>query len=105
LITVSATTAPYTPSLHDALPIWDRPDRPRREPSVRGPVKLSLQCASASFVRASSPVTSPKRGAMLSACASRPPKPPAPTSPPPTDRKSTRLNSSHVSISYAVFCL
>src|SRR5438067_7443892 len=24
---------------------------------------------------------------------------------PPTDRKSTRLNSSHVSISYAVFCL
>src|SRR6266704_4686864 len=27
----------------------------------------------------------------------------APT--PPADRKSTRLNSSHVSISYAVFCL
>src|SRR5437868_13179914 len=25
--------------------------------------------------------------------------------PPPPDRKSTRLNSSHVSISYAVFCL
>src|SRR5699024_12504279 len=25
--------------------------------------------------------------------------------PPPRDRKSTRLNSSHVSISYAVFCL
>src|SRR5207249_11897866 len=25
--------------------------------------------------------------------------------PPPLDRKSTRLNSSHVSISYAVFCL
>src|SRR5438067_8687700 len=25
--------------------------------------------------------------------------------PPTTDRKSTRLNSSHVSISYAVFCL
>src|SRR5690606_1815103 len=24
---------------------------------------------------------------------------------PPTDRKSTRLNSSHVKISYAVFCL
>src|SRR3989442_10533378 len=24
---------------------------------------------------------------------------------PPTDRKSTRLNSSHVRISYAVFCL
>src|SRR5690349_22533311 len=33
--------------------------------------------------------------------------PPAATEPPPatTDRKSTRLNSSHVEISYAVFCL
>src|SRR5207249_11459884 len=28
-----------------------------------------------------------------------------PYSSPPLDRKSTRLNSSHVSISYAVFCL
>src|SRR5690606_5580464 len=28
-----------------------------------------------------------------------------PNSRPPTDRKSTRLNSSHVKISYAVFCL
>src|SRR6266704_6000821 len=34
-------------------------------------------------------------------------KPAGPASPPskPADRKSTRLNSSHVSISYAVFCL
>src|SRR5436309_11165674 len=33
--------------------------------------------------------------------------PARPTSPPPcvVDRKSTRLNSSHVKISYAVFCL
>src|SRR5699024_12408923 len=30
---------------------------------------------------------------------------PADRHPPPGDRKSTRLNSSHVSISYAVFCL
>src|SRR4051794_41595352 len=28
-----------------------------------------------------------------------------PRRPPPSDRKSTRLNSSHPSISYAVFCL
>src|ERR1035437_5184804 len=28
-----------------------------------------------------------------------------PTDPFPTDRKSTRLNSSHANISYAVFCL
>src|SRR6267142_4243266 len=30
---------------------------------------------------------------------------PTATSSPPADRKSTRLNSSHMSISYAVFCL
>src|SRR5207302_10250462 len=30
---------------------------------------------------------------------------PAPARPRPEDRKSTRLNSSHVKISYAVFCL
>src|SRR6267378_6525535 len=40
----------------------------------------------------------------------RPPWSPAPAHPPrtksaPRDRKSTRLNSSHVEISYAVFCL
>src|SRR5689334_23853435 len=29
----------------------------------------------------------------------------SPPGPPPSDRKSTRLNSSHSSISYAVFCL
>src|SRR5699024_12126964 len=40
----------------------------------------------------------------LSALPAHPP--PRPLRPPPTlDRKSTRLNSSHVSISYAVFCL
>src|SRR3989442_5897922 len=35
------------------------------------------------------------------------PVPPPRTAPPPSgaDRKSTRLNSSHVRISYAVFCL
>src|SRR5438067_10313508 len=32
-------------------------------------------------------------------------KEPLPFVSPPPDRKSTRLNSSHVSISYAVFCL
>src|SRR5699024_11570541 len=32
-------------------------------------------------------------------------RPTAMVSPPAVDRKSTRLNSSHVSISYAVFCL
>src|ERR1039458_3567493 len=43
-----------------------------------------------------------------SRCCGRPPPPVPPTSGPartPTDRKSTRLNSSHLGISYAVFCL
>src|SRR6266511_5184613 len=43
------------------------------------------------------------------ALCSRSPAPPAATGrtgrDPPPDRKSTRLNSSHVKISYAVFCL
>src|SRR4051812_6605102 len=45
-------------------------------------------------------------GARCSSCAScsTPPNGPAATRS-PTDRKSTRLNSSHMSISYAVFCL
>src|SRR3712207_7490699 len=33
------------------------------------------------------------------------PRPAPPCSPRPVDRKSTRLNSSHANISYAVFCL
>src|SRR3712207_8429592 len=39
--------------------------------------------------------------------AAMPPKTKAnvPAKPPPIDRKSTRLNSSHANISYAVFCL
>src|SRR5256886_3445349 len=36
---------------------------------------------------------------------SRRPAPYRAASPPPRDRKSTRLNSSHSQISYAVFCL
>src|SRR5260221_8671765 len=38
-------------------------------------------------------------------CATAPPGPSMPCTPRPQDRKSTRLNSSHTVISYAVFCL
>src|SRR5688500_19896156 len=65
----TATTAIYTLSLHDALPIsvvYTALGRPSGPGDVEG-------------------------GAM-------PEKPPG-------DRKSTRLNSSHLVISYAVFCL
>src|SRR5690349_22845444 len=67
-----ATTAIYTLSLHDALPI------------SRSPRKYI--CSSTSYWPSSFFVTQ-RIGR------------------PSPDRKSTRLNSSHVEISYAVFCL
>src|SRR5436305_7858528 len=85
-----ATTAIYTLSLHDALPIC--PDRvadpdggleqeltrvdPRLRQHVDGPRLQDLE---------QHPGARPGQGR--------------------ADRKSTRLNSSHVRISYAVFCL
>src|SRR2546430_13038860 len=75
----TATTEIYTLSLHDALPIsWDR------------------TCRDGSC----------RRGARLR-CSSRPRLTPPRRifSRPAPDRKSTRLNSSHSQISYAVFCL
>src|SRR5437773_8795932 len=66
------TTALYTLSLHDALPIY-----PRRT------------SAGVSNVRGVSRLTS---GRSVAGETRR-------------DRKSTRLNSSHITISYAVFCL
>src|SRR5699024_11718730 len=76
-------TAPpdiYTLSLHDALPI--------SSPQMRGPVLMWRRGACAAIAGAATmwPV-GPIRATRH------------------TDRKSTRLNSSHVSISYAVFCL
>src|SRR5690349_23189621 len=67
----TATTAIYTLSLHDALPICVRLDRCRR---VFFKIMGKRTCIEFD------PVCS-------------------------GDRKSTRLNSSHVEISYAVFCL
>src|SRR2546428_8886243 len=72
----TATTEIYTLSLHDALPI--------SSPS---------QTSSASWTRA---------GAHA---AGRGDDEPQGTRACPQDRKSTRLNSSHDQISYAVFCL
>src|SRR5207302_11076669 len=74
----TATTEIYTLSLHDALPIWGDAD-------VQGLPRLpgvDLRLAERDD-RARDPGPLPPEG----------------------DRKSTRLNSSHVKISYAVFCL
>src|SRR5437868_10414184 len=68
----------YTLSLHDALPICLLvfPARNSSSSTLACPAKPSPAC--------------PNRTILIRAL---------------TDRKSTRLNSSHVSISYAVFCL
>src|SRR3712207_7140220 len=76
----TATTEIYTLSLHDALPISRTDLYPRQ---IR-PHSLVL------------PPTGSAKGAPMT-MSSTPSR--------LTDRKSTRLNSSHANISYAVFCL
>src|SRR5690606_41659475 len=79
----TATTEIYTLSLHDALPI-SLMNRSWRSRSRVIPSRYGLPPESACRIRSSS--LSRKQGSVK-------------------DRKSTRLNSSHVKISYAVFCL
>src|SRR5438477_12706871 len=79
----TATTEIYTLSLHDALPIWD----PRAHRQRRLWVEIDQQYPLAESLEANAKIEG--RGRL----------------PDPQDRKSTRLNSSHMSISYAVFCL
>src|SRR2546426_8710765 len=81
----TATTEIYTLSLHDALPISQR--RPRA--SHRDPRRPALLPERTAARKALAP---PPRNLPRNARAHR-------------DRKSTRLNSSHLVISYAVFCL
>src|SRR3712207_8925967 len=94
----TATTEIYPLSLHDALPISEGGHGVRACRTV--------------------PDTAPMRAAaslalalLLAACGEEATLPvaagtgPNPQLPPPRDRKSTRLNSSHANISYAVFCL
>src|SRR2546430_9656904 len=75
----TATTEIYTLSLHDALPISS--GRSRRRPVTKA--RSGPSCPA--------PTTTTATTAQ-SRCATG-------------DRKSTRLNSSHSQISYAVFCL
>src|SRR5690606_39992246 len=84
----TATTEIYTLSLHDALPISGNHPRPARRTGARTPQGRS---------RASAPVARELAG--------RTPRGARRMRQSLQDRKSTRLNSSHVKISYAVFCL
>src|SRR3712207_9454016 len=78
----TATTEIYTLSLHDALPIWGASCTGSWR---RNPVGWPLPGSSGTRVTHPPP---PRRGRIAG-----------------RDRKSTRLNSSHANISYAVFCL
>src|SRR5947199_6629974 len=82
-----APTEIYTLSLHDALPIFSMP------PAKAASGPLSAGQISPRFCSLDAAVT--QRPATIL---------PAPHNW-PLDRKSTRLNSSHLGISYAVFCL
>src|SRR3712207_7252284 len=85
----TATTEIYTLSLHDALPISQRVDRGQTVP-YQPEVFSELGCA---------PVT------VLRVCCQEPHDEGVYALRDLGDRKSTRLNSSHANISYAVFCL
>src|SRR2546430_9534079 len=90
----TATTEIYTLSLHDALPIWalcldepsfsERPLQRLRHEQHRRPVRAPLR-----LLHEQQPVEQLDRVVLVEEA----------------DRKSTRLNSSHSQISYAVFCL
>src|SRR3712207_7495072 len=79
----TATTEIYTLSLHDALPIWKDPGSPRVREQHRIPRRDQPN-------RRAGPAVGHRGSGQIQQFG---------------DRKSTRLNSSHANISYAVFCL
>src|SRR5207248_9397594 len=78
-------TAFYTLSLHDALPIWFEFSLLRRGSFSRA--RRTFMEYRKGYLSPKTPRSGPRRSSGR------------------TDRKSTRLNSSHRTISYAVFCL
>src|SRR5690606_40347737 len=102
LSTAPASTQIYSLSLHDALPISVRAGAGVR-PSAAGPDLRARRAAGAFRQRqrgADGRGGAPVAGRAVAADAARLHRRAA-----AGDRKSTRLNSSHVKISYAVFCL
>src|SRR5256885_9660186 len=83
----TATTEIYTLSLHDALPISYGVDESHR---VMIPARWRPKDPKVVFTAILWPIEAEEYLLVL---------------PPERDRKSTRLNSSHLVISYAVFCL
>src|SRR2546430_11657723 len=85
----TATTEIYTLSLHDALPIY-LPDLMVRSRALRA-ASRTMQAGAWGAVLRDGRVKNAASSRRLGAAG--------------RDRKSTRLNSSHSQISYAVFCL
>src|SRR5690606_41290338 len=101
----SPSTDPHPLSLHDALPI--------SSPQNPNPVQVELW-TDGTTPTAAEPTTEPETPDEAETPPEPEPEPtpepepetpppPPPPPPAPEDRKSTRLNSSHVKISYAVF--
>src|SRR5699024_12843022 len=94
----SATTHPYPLSLHDALPISNSRFQSRISRIFLSTSSSSRRC----FISAQRHTATPSSPAHSLGTTSFRKYSRSITG---SDRKSTRLNSSHVSISYAVFCL
>src|SRR5262245_63149103 len=93
------TTDLYTLSLHDALPISPA------EQAAAFPPRISQPRNTRRPQRHCRPDAACRRVLFRATCGGRLCGEPAPQPGPSVDRKSTRLNSSHLGISYAVFCL
>src|SRR5690606_40544438 len=92
----TATSEIYTLSLHDALPIFST----CMQSWGNRALWVSWYADSGNSSSSLSPNFFSQSSRTLRHCS----RPPLPRNR-PIDRKSTRLNSSHVKISYAVFCL
>src|SRR3712207_7812419 len=90
----TATTEIYTLSLHDALPIWVMDELPELRMVGRYGVGYDIVDVEAARERGVWVANVPDYGTEEVAVHAL-----------SLDRKSTRLNSSHANISYAVFCL
>src|SRR5207253_8118234 len=104
LSTDAAPTSIYTLSLHDALPICElltkahgEIDSFRFDGASASAAEVLDECRTFGLMRQQKLVIVDNADALL--------KSPEDVEGAAPDRKSTRLNSSHVAISYAVFCL
>ena len=104
LFTETATTEISTLPLHDALPICPTTPAPRRTRSSPPPGTFDRPPRGAHHrrPRGGRPSVADECTSIRGTASGRPSIPPRAER---ADRKSTRLNSSHTVISYAVFCL